>query len=235
MKIGLVAEVKWEVREVCRQLQLKPLTAGHLWGAMLQQHEVQLCLSGMVPTVAKQRVDHFLDEMKPDMMISSGLGGALQPHLAIGDVIVQSHDPALATVAAEALKKQNLPFHVGSLVTVSQPILTPDSRKELAAQSHALAVDMESQTIAALCQKRGIPCLALKAISDGMDDDLSPILGGFDIIRIPRIALWVLGRPATWPLAFRLAKHSHRAADNLGYAVWAVLTRFAESAEVGRR
>lgn len=231
MKIGLVAEVKWEVREVCRQLKLKPLSEAHLWEASHQGHAVQLCLSGMVPTIAKERVDRFLDQFKPDLMISSGLAGALQPHVKVGEVIVQSHDDALATVAAQALKERGLPFQVGPLVTVPQPVLTPAARKQLAARTNALGVDMESQTIAALCKQRGIKCLALKGVSDGIDDDLSPILGGFEIIHIPRIALHVLGHPRTWPLAMRLARHSYRAADNLGHAVWSVLTRLAESSE----
>ncbi|MDR4479559.1 MAG: hypothetical protein R3B37_07435 [Nitrospira sp.] len=230
MKIGLVAEVKWEVREVCRQLKLTRLSAAHLWGATLQQHEIRLCLSGMVPAIAKERVDRFLDEMRPELMISSGLAGALQPQLSIGDVVVQSHDPSLAAAAADALNTTSIPFQVGSLVTVSQPVLTSAARRQLAATTNAIGVDMESQTIAALCKERGIACLALKAVSDGIDDDLSPVLGGFDIIHIPRIALRVLTRPSTWPLAARLAKHSHLAADRLGHAVWTVLTRFASSA-----
>lgn len=86
-------------------------------------------------------------------------------------------------------------------------VLTPGTRKEFAAQTKAIAVDMESQTIAALCEKRGIPSLALKAISDGMDDDLSPILGGFDIrglrcgsLRGRRLGPWLFGWPgiAIW-------------------------------------
>ena len=231
MRIGLVAEVKWEVRQVCRQLQLKRLSEAHLFGAMLHGHDIRLCLSGMIPAVAKERVERFLDVTKPDLMISSGLAGALQPHIVVGDVIVQSHDSSLAQLAAQALKEEDLPFHVGPLVTVAQPVLTPAARKELAKKTNAIGVDMESQTIAALCKPRGIAALALKAVSDGMDDDLSPILGGFDIIRIPRIALRVLARPATWPLAVRLAQHSHLAADHLGHAVWGVLTRFARPAE----
>lgn len=224
MKIGLVAEVKWEVREVCRQLRLKRMTESYLFAAKLHEHDIRLCLSGMIPAIAKERVERFLDETRPDLMISSGLAGALQRHIVVGDVIVQSHDAALAEVAAQALKLRGLPFHVGPLVTVAQPVLTPGARKSLAGQSNAIGVDMESQTIAALCKARGIANLALKAVSDGMDDDLSPILGGIDIIHIPRIALKVLARPTTWPLAARLARHSHLAAHHLGYAVWTVLT-----------
>jgi hypothetical protein len=65
----------------------------------------------------------------------------------------------------------------------------------------------------------------MKGVSDGIDHDLSPILGGFEIINIPRIALRVLSRPSTWPLAARLARHSYVAADHLGRGVWATLNR----------
>lgn len=69
----------------------------------------------------------------------------------------------------------------------------------------------------------------MKAVSDGLDDDLSPILGGFDIINIPRIAMRVVTKPHTWPLAARLARHSYRSATHLGHGVWAMLEHLSES------
>ena len=226
MNIGLVAEVKWEVREVCRRLKLRLLDArDEIWGADLNGHVIRLCLSGMVPAVSKERVDRFLDSHKLDLMICSGLAGALRANIMVGDVIIQSTDSSLTDTAGSALKERAIPYHIGPLVTVASPVLTPTARRDLAAKSGAVAVDMESQTIAALCRERGIPCLAMKGVSDGIDDDLSPILGGFEIINIPRIALRVLWRPSTWPLAARLARHSYVAADHLGRGVWATLNR----------
>ena len=226
MKIGLVAEVKWEVREVCRRLKLKLLDArDEIWGATLHGHVVRLCLSGMVPSIARDRVDRFLDSSHLDLMICSGLAGALRPNISVGDIIVQAEDASLIQVAEQALKENRLPFHVGSLVTVASPVLTPSARQNLATASEAIAVDMESQTIAALCRRRGVPYLAMKGVSDSMEDDLSPILEGYDVIHIPRIALRVLSRPGTWPLAARLAHHSNVAAKNLGRGVSATLER----------
>lgn len=228
MKIGLVAEVKWEVREVCRQLKLQLLDAkDEIWGADLNGHVLRLCLSGMVPSVAKDRVHRFLDSQKLDLMLCSGLAGALKPNINVGDIIVQSTDQSLVNTAESALKARHIPFHSGPLVTVSSPVLTSAARRALAEKSGAIAVDMESQMIAGLCQERGIPCLAMKGVSDGLDDDLSPILGGFELIHIPSIALRVLSRPSTWPLAARLAKHSYIAANHLGNGVWATLNRLA--------
>ncbi len=231
MKIGLVAEVKWEVREVCRQLKLKRLDAHDpIWGAELSGHVIRLCLSGMVPAVAEKRVTRFLDSEKLDLMLCCGLAGAMRADIEVGSLIVQSADPSLVQAAETALKQRDIPYHVGPLVTVATPVLTSSARRELAATSGAIAVDMESQTIAGLCRERGIPCLAMKGISDSLDDDLSPILGGFEIIHIPRIALHVLWRPHTWPLAARLARHSYLAANRLGHGVWALLSQVSQPA-----
>ncbi|MGH7182877.1 MAG: hypothetical protein ACREJN_12985 [Nitrospiraceae bacterium] len=65
----------------------------------------------------------------------------------------------------------------------------------------------------------------MKGVSGGLDDDLSPILNGFEIINIPRIALRVLAQPGTWPFAARLARYSYVAANHLGHGVWATLNR----------
>lgn len=46
MRIGLVAEVKWEVREVCRQLRLRRLTESYLLRATLQGHDIRCVCQG---------------------------------------------------------------------------------------------------------------------------------------------------------------------------------------------
>jgi nucleoside phosphorylase len=228
MKIGLIAEVKWEVQEICCRLKLKPVeTRDGVLGGTLNGNTIRLCLTGMVPSLAKERADRFLNSYRPDLMICSGLAGALRPDIHVGDIIVNSEDPDLVLIAERGLKESCVPYHVGPLVTVARPVLTPQARRELASKSRAIAVDMESQTIAALCQPLGIRCVAMKGVSDEMDDDLSPILGGFEIINIPRIALRVLSTPSAWPLAVRLARSSRIAAKNLGLGVWATLQRIA--------
>lgn len=226
MKIGLVAECKWEVREVVRQLKMKLVNSeDRILGAGMNDHEIRLCLSGMIPSLARERVERFLDRNQLELMICTGLAGALRPHINVGDLVVQSEDSDLVAMTERALKETTIPFHVGPLVTVAKPVLTPAARQALAAKSQAIAVDMESQTVADLCRQRGLPCLVMKGVSDGIGDDLSPILGGFEVVHVPRIALRVLSRPDTWPLAARLARHSYAAARNVGYGVMAMLER----------
>ncbi len=116
-------------------------------GSSLRGHRLRLCLSGMIPSVARARVARFLESHELDLLICSGLAGALRPEIGVGDLIVQSTDPALVCTAEQALKDARLTFHVGPLVTVEKPVLSPAGRQELGARSQAIAVDMESQTM----------------------------------------------------------------------------------------
>jgi len=226
MRIGLVAEVKWEVREVVRQLRMRKVASGdETYRAQLNGHEILLCLSGMEPKGARERVQRFLGEHKPELMICSGLAGALQPQLNAGDLVVHSTDSDLVGMTETALNDASITFHVGPLKTMEKPVLTPEARRALAAESDAIAVDMESQTVAALCREAGIKCLAIKGVSDEMDDDLSPILGGYEVIHIPTLAMHVLFKPKTWPLAAQLAKQTYTTATALGQGVLSVLKR----------
>ena len=235
MKIGLTAEVKWEVRALFRRVNLVVHDAGEgIWAGTVNGHSLRLCLSGMVPSVAHVRVQRFLDDFRPDIMISCGLAGALKPHLIVGDLIVQSRRADLVALAESALKDAGVPYHVGSLVTVSKPVLSPVDRRALAERTKAIAVDMESQTIAGFCHERSIPCLALKGVSDDIDDDLTPILGGFEIVPLSpaeatRFSLRVLMRPGTWGLAARLARSSYRSATHLGKGLCAVVAELPDS------
>ena len=226
MRVGLVAEVKGEVREVARQLRMSKIDSRNgIFRATMNGHEVLLCLSGMQPSIARERVERFLGETRPELMICSGLAGALRPHLNAGDLVVHSDDSDLVGMTMLALKEASIPFHVGPLKTVTKPVLTPDARRALAAECQAIAVDMESQTVATLCRQAGITSLAIKGVSDRMDDDLSTILGGYEVIHIPTITLRVLTSPKTWPLAMQLARQSHMASTMIGHGVVAVLGR----------
>jgi hypothetical protein len=152
---GLVAEVKWEVREVCRQLKVTSVDSpDEVLSATLNDHQIRLCLSGMIPAIARERVDHFLNEYHPDLVICSGLAGALRPSITVGDLIVHSEDSSLVGVAEQALTQIRLPFHVGPLVTVASPVLTPAAKQELAARSQAIAVD---KVFPSACPRRPHP------------------------------------------------------------------------------
>jgi adenosylhomocysteine nucleosidase len=65
-------------------------------------------------------------------------------------------------------------LHVGRLLTVDSIVRKPAERRRLAAEHAAIACDMESYAVADLCRQRGVPFLAIRVISDAVDDVLPP-------------------------------------------------------------
>ncbi len=170
-----------------------PVIAGTLAG-----REVMVVHSGMGMASATARIGQFLETHTPGALIAAGFGGALSGDLRIGDIVVAqnfSHAPLLATLAA-------LPARRGDLITTKHVIETAENKKDLARHTGALVVDMETAAIHRICQARGIPVLAVRAISDTACQDLPvPAAVWFDSAR---------QRPRPLPLVLHLLLHPGR-------------------------
>jgi adenosylhomocysteine nucleosidase len=113
---------------------------------------------------------------KPDLCIASGLAGGLSESLRVADVIapprVSGPDGATFVCDASALE---LALGCGArrieaLYSAPAIVVTAAQKRQL--RGIADAVDMESQTILGESQQRGVPALALRAISDTANVDL---------------------------------------------------------------
>ncbi len=62
------------------------------------------------------------------------------------------------------------------LLTWPSMVAKPTEKRTLGVRFGADAVDMETATVTAACAARGVPCAAVRVISDGIDDSLSPEL-----------------------------------------------------------
>ncbi len=178
-----------------------PLFAGECAG-----RQVALVHTGVGDSAAcRERLDFALrgaDEGigKVALVVSSGYTGALQPGLAVGDLILGENlsNPGLAANAARLLA--GWPLHSGALTTQPRVAETPAQKAALASETGALAVDMESGWIAAACAQAAIPMLCLRVVSDGSDQAF-PAPGDilFDVARQrPRyvaLPLWLLLHP----------------------------------------
>jgi nucleoside phosphorylase len=74
-------------------------------------------------------------------------------------------------------KRLALPY--GLHLSASRIICDVDTKRRLFAQTDALGVDLETFEIAALCQARRIPWLALRMVSDAATESLPRSLQGF--------------------------------------------------------
>lgn len=114
---------------------------------------------------------------------SLGFAGGLVPALRTGELVcpegvlwgehaaVAAAAPAQASVL-EGLRAAGHPAHGGLLLTVPAPLLTATAKQKAAANTAAVAVDMEAAGVAAAAAELGIPWLALKVVLDQADRPL---------------------------------------------------------------
>jgi len=102
------------------------------------------------------------------LVISTGLGGALNPDLGIGDIVIDAGTTSNAFIAALLNK---LPEACQGLIHGSYaPLATIADKAALRFQSRADVVDMESHIAAEFAARHGIPFLALRVVSDTAHD-----------------------------------------------------------------
>src|SRR5207248_173173 len=141
----------------------------------------------------------------PQLVVAAGFCGALAPGLRVGDVVTSPR-----------------------IVTVDHLVADPAEKQRLVEQTGADAVDMESAAVAEVCAARGVPFLAVRAVSDTVDTALSP-----ELVRLlsgGRVSPWkaavtLAGKPSLLGEFRRLARDTKRAARNLADALVEVIQK----------
>jgi hypothetical protein len=146
-----------------------------------------------------------------DGILSTGLCGALDPALRVGDIVV-SGDAQLESPAR---------FVRGTVHTVDRVVGTAREKRTLRNQTGAVAIDMEAATVQAEAAEWQVPFLCIRVVSDAAGDTL-PL--DFNRYRNPRgdfsrsrIALAAVAHPFTvLPQLMEFDRNCRRAADSLG-------------------
>jgi len=114
---------------------------------------------------------------KPDICISSGLAGALKPAYRHGYVLVARRicrpgEEQIVTSTASLVSSaaENRARVVEAFVTADKIVRTAKEKNRLAASGEA--VEMESYHVMRAAAKAGVPCVAIRAVSDTFDEDL---------------------------------------------------------------
>jgi purine-nucleoside phosphorylase len=172
----------------------------------------------MASGVGAARVGAALDwvfaRCTPSLVVSSGFAGALDPSLAVGDVV-------LPGMLVESSSRES-PADRGNpsirLYCSNHLISTPEEKHRLGQQFGAVAVDMESAAIHEKCRAAGVGFAMVRAISDAVNTALSPrltrLLSGGEASPW-RVAWNCLIHPGLIGECIRLAKHTNLAARNL--------------------
>jgi nucleoside phosphorylase len=170
-------------------------------------------------TAATQRL---LDRFAVDHVFIVGIAGGVHPDLEIGELI------APEVVIDGPSGREFRPTHLGSstprgaLVT-SDELLCEPGQIEAYIAAGVIAVDMETASVGAVCEERGVPWSVFRAISDRADDVVADdrVMDLVNPDGTPKpgpAARFVLTRPWRLPHMMRVARGSRAAAEEAARA-----------------
>jgi adenosylhomocysteine nucleosidase len=147
----------------------------------LAGREVAIIESGVGQKAAARATTEAIKFYQPKWVISAGFAGGLVERLRRGNIVMADEvvNAAGETISIELrLDRESIAatkgLHVGRLVTVDSILREPAERRRLAEKHGAIACDMETFAVAAACREQNVPFLAIRIISDAVDDELPP-------------------------------------------------------------
>ncbi|MBI2823844.1 MAG: 5'-methylthioadenosine nucleosidase [Planctomycetia bacterium] len=142
----------------------------------LSGRRVVVVESGAGRLAAARATQALIGAHKPEWVISAGFAGGLNSAVERGGIVIGSE---IVDVSGRALsidlRGEYAPaarVHVGRLLTVDKIVRAPAEKKALGEQHQALAVDMESWAVGEVCRQDKVRFLAIRVISDAVDDEL---------------------------------------------------------------
>ena len=194
---------------------------------LVQGSGVRAVVGGGRSDLLEARLQAALDGA--EAIISIGLGGALDPALSVGDIVIGTEvlrprarwttDPAWTASLAERLPGAKLAAIYGS----HDMVLHTLDKAKLRAKGRAALVDMESHVAAQAAAARKLPFAVLRVVSDTAGLSLPPAVGaglkpdgGMDLLGV----LGALARdPRQLPALMRVGRDADLAFKALRAAV----------------
>ena len=147
-----------------RRTRLGSATARQAPNVELRTLQLSVLHTGVGKTKCAERVENFLHTKKPELLIASGFCGGTNDELKPGDLVIAENASNLQLLqkAREILSGAV----VGKIHSADRIIYPAADRYAIGREYDAVAVDMETETIARLCAAESIPMLALRVVSD---------------------------------------------------------------------
>lgn len=217
VEFGYVAALEREVASVVKGWTVTTTRMGSLERKVYYNYRERSALicAGTGEGRAYAFTKAFIEKCMPRVVVSIGFAGACVPELRPGALVVPSK-----LVDAVSGKEFPCAFGSGTLVTLGQ-LAGKSAKEEAAARYGALAVEMEATGVASAAADYGREFVAIKAISDGAEDEMDFLSGfltpeGFGTARfMAHIAL----HPELWGRVAALERHSKLATASLKSAV----------------
>ncbi len=183
-RVAVVAAMEEEIHSLRQRLsdvERVALSAGSAVRGRLGSEEVLLMATGEGSVVSEKGLSALLSERHLEALLVVGVGGALSPDLALGDLVAAGSvrdargelAPPDSSLLQSALASENVVR--GGVVSVEKIVIEPSAKQALwqsVGGGPFQVVDLESATYVRLAAERGIPYLVLRAVSDTAGESL---------------------------------------------------------------
>jgi len=244
--IALLAAMREEMDGLREEMGLAGVSNGLHWRLLEGEYEgrkVLLMQTGPGRKRAEGAADLVMERYPIACLVSIGFAGALVPGLKVADILLcrelacadsahtgllRHSDPGILSLAKDAVGARVGRLRVGRAVTVEKVASRSEEKKALGEAFGAQVADMESYWLAGRAAARGVPFLAVRAVSDALAQTLPP----FDQYLSPeggwlwrRTVLGFLRNPADLARLPRLYLNALRARRSLTRVVGSLLPR----------
>lgn len=208
------------------------------WGR-LDGRQVVIAESGVGAAASQAATTELIVRHQPRWLISSGFAGSLNESVRRGHIVMADHLVDLAEQSLDtglrmdpAVLESARNLHLGRLLTVDRLIRNPDEKRRLGQTHQALACDMESFAVAQVCSAAGVRLMAIRVISDGVDDQLPRELDNLVqqktmAAKLGAAAGAVLKRPSSVKDMWKLQQDAIKASERLAKFLSSILPQLA--------
>ncbi len=214
--VGFLAPMKIELRPLVRPLSLQAVEGNRWREGTLGAMRAVATITGIGTKLATEATEQLLDTYPVDHVIVTGIAGAVDAGTVIGRLVVPVAviDWYTGTEYAPTPLGDHEPE--GKIVTSDELLVAPEQLVQFRADG-VVALDMESASVAAVCERRGVPCSVFRSISDQATDDVldDEVFGLASADGSPRLGAgvrYMLRHPKKLPGLMRMAKGAQIAA-----------------------
>ena len=239
--LGVVAAMPQEIAPLLRRMRVhtKETAAGfNVYRFEAHGSRVVLIESGMGPRHAAEATKTLISLADPTLILNFGFAGAVLPGTGVGELVLAERvllleegrltegpqpDRRLCTLLVEACADAPFTLRRGSFVTAAAIMNKEAVAAVLGAEVAHPVLEMETAAVLLEAETADIPAVALRAVSDGAEEEL-----GFSIdefcdpqlrISLARVLGCIARRPWIVPQLLRLAGNTKKAGLDLAIGV----------------
>jgi adenosylhomocysteine nucleosidase len=183
--------------------------------------DISVLVTGIGRKNAEASLRTFLSATTPELVLTCGFAGGLNPDLKVGDVVFETRQEDLRGRLLAAGAK------TAKFFCAERVAATAVEKKNWREETGCDVVEMESEAIIKICRERQVPCATIRVISDAAHQDLpldfNALMTPEQTISASRLALAVLKSPGKIPRLLELQRNTSYAARKLAAVLSSLL------------